>query len=165
VCSLNWQALDLLGIESGDLVVVEGGTTSDGRVQRLTLRAFRAPEDMTRLRSEVAGGEMTARFPASRDALGVYPDLPWAFLDARTRALLGVGKLHPVRIRAERKQQLWKEVRELSLVIALGFFGLLAAPIAWQVRVGVALSLAVFIAWVLIIRLRSRLSRTRSVPL
>jgi hypothetical protein len=158
-CALSEIALDLLGVSSGDDVVLEGQADEHGRVRTMRVRAFRAPDDMTGLREQVSGGEMNARFPSAREALGIYPDLPWAFLDARTRDHLGLGKLHPVRIRAERGQQMRKEFRELTLIIAIALLGILTSDLPVAVRLAALVLLPLTIMIVVLVRLRGRLAR------
>lgn len=162
-CMLAPVALDLLGVASGDQVVLEGAPDASGRVRVRRARALRAPDDMLTLRQQISGGEIRARFPSAKDALGVYPDLPWAFLDARTRQDLGLDKLHPVRIRAERGHQLRTELRELSLLVAIALLGVLTADIPGAVKAGTLGLLAAIISWVLRTRLQGRLSRTPHV--
>ena len=119
-------AMSILGLESGDEVVVEGPPDSGGEVTQVRLKAHPAPEETIDRRVALSGAGLTTRFPSVRAALGVHPDLPWMFVDssARTRLGLGAHKLAPVRIRASRGYQLAREIRELLLVLVLAFVGL-----------------------------------------
>ena len=158
-CALTPLALQLLGIEPGDLVIVEGCHVASGEIRPVRLRAFPAPGEMLELRRSVSGGTLRARFPDTRDALGVFPDLPWAFLDKQSRDALHVEKLHPVRIRAARGQQIGKDLRELTFVISLGLIGLLVSHLSAWLRVGGLVIVSVLIVSVIIVRLRTRLGR------
>jgi hypothetical protein len=161
-CALTPLALRLLGIESGDNVLLEGcAQPASNVVQTVKVRAFEAPSDMTSLRQSVSGGTLGARFPSATEALGVFPDLPWAFLDERTRQTLGLSKLEPVRIRAARGQQVGKEVRELALVIALGLIGVLISHLSAVVRILALIALGLLIVGIVVFRLRTRLARGR----
>lgn len=125
---LSRLALELVGIESGDRVVIEGLPAATGApVRTVTVRAFEAPDETIQHRERVSGGGFQHRFPAARDALGVHPDLPWIFIDRTLRSQLGVAGLHlaVVRVRASRKDQVTKELREMLLVVVLAFVGLL----------------------------------------
>lgn len=57
--------------------------------------------------------------------MGVYPDLPWVFLDSAARTSLGIhGQLGTVRIRASRRYQWSAEIRELLFLLVIAFIGL-----------------------------------------
>jgi hypothetical protein len=156
---LSRLALELVGVESGDRVVIEGLPVGPGAVLRtVTVRAFEAPDDTIQRRERVSGGGFQHRFPAARDALGVHPDLPWIFIDRTLRSQLGVADLHlaVVRVRASRKDQLTKELREMLLVVVLAFVGLLQVVHgAWLAAALVAATVVVF--GIVGMRLRARL--------
>lgn len=152
-------ALDLIGVESGDRVVVEGlPRDAGGRLRAVTVRAFEAPDETLARRERLTGGGIQHRFPSARDALGVYPDLPWIFMDRALRNRLGLAQpLAVVRVRASRKDQVTKELREMLLVLVIAFIGLLQV-----VDVGVAWVAFLVLATALVVgavgmRLRSRL--------
>ena len=122
-------AMQVMGVESGDRVVLEGVPLEAGKgIPRQRLRAVSASESLIAERKELTGGGSESRFPSGLDALGVWPDLSWAFIDKATRAKLNLdqSKVAAVRIRASRRDLLLKETRELVLVLALAAIGLLA---------------------------------------
>ncbi len=125
-CLLEPLAMALLGLSDGDRVVIEGVVPGDEHVTELCMRAQTAPEQVTSRRETLSGGGLWSRFPATSDALGVYPDLTWIFLDAGTRKALGLGtaKLGTVRVRASRPFQVVREIRELLLLLVLAVVGL-----------------------------------------
>jgi hypothetical protein len=121
---LDPLALGILGIQSGDEVVIQGAPGADGKVAELRICVHAIPPETASRREHLAGGGATARFPSASDMLAVYPDLPWLFLDAASRASLGVdSKLSVVRVRASRRFQLIREFRELLLVLVLATVG------------------------------------------
>ncbi len=94
----------------------------------------------------------------SRDALGVYPDLPWVFLDSGTRTALHVrGKLGTVRIRASRRYQLLRELREAFLLALLALVGLAQVIQEPVVLIGLTVAVLILSAIAVVLRLRSRL--------
>ncbi|MFC7217588.1 hypothetical protein ACFQLX_05275 [Streptomyces polyrhachis] len=166
VCLLDEMTLELLGIASGDDVVIEGFPGDDGTVPALQLKAIRTGEEVTARRKQLHGGNMTSRYPSSIDALGVYPDLPWVFLDRRLWSGLGLNGqwLGTVRIRCSRSYQLKKELREMVFLLGLAFIGVVTVLNSVALR---ALSLAVvvlLVGFVVNVRMRSRLmQRARPV--
>jgi hypothetical protein len=156
--------LQLLGVESGDEVVIEGlpnVDNGDPKIPCLRIKAFRTSDEVLKRRSQLSGGELTCRFPAARDSLGTVLDLPWVFLDSSTRTALGLSgqKLGVVRIRASRRYQLVKEIRELLLIAAVAIIGILSlfSGLARYALIGALAFLALV---VVALRMRSRLSRT-----
>lgn len=129
VCLLEPLAMRFLGINQGDVVVIEG-VPLDGQlgVTRIRLRACELDADVSSRRTSLSGGGLESRFPDPSDALGVFPDLPRIFLDsaARTRLGLGLHKLTVVRIRPSRWFQLQAQMRELLLILVLAFIGLVS---------------------------------------
>ncbi len=157
---LSRLALDLIGIESGDRVVVEGlPAEPGGELRTVTVRAFEAPSDIIERRERLGGGGFQHRFPAARDALGVYPDLPGIFIDRALRSQLALDQpqLAVVRVRASRKDQVTKETREMLLVVVLAFIGLLQVVEAGWIWVGFLLAAATIVFGIIGMRLRSRL--------
>lgn len=123
---LSPLTMSLLGVQPGARIVVEGvPATPGGAVPVVRIKAHEAPQEIVDRRVEFSGGGREARFPASRDALGVFPDLPWVFLDAATRTKLGLGshRLRPIRVRAARGDQALAEIRELMLLFVLAAVG------------------------------------------
>uniref|UniRef100_A0AAU3HS79 Uncharacterized protein n=1 Tax=Streptomyces sp. NBC_01393 TaxID=2903851 RepID=A0AAU3HS79_9ACTN len=161
VCLLDTLTLELLGVSSGDEVVLEGFPGADGVVPVLQLKAIRTSEEVQERRKELHGGDMTSRYPNSLDALGTFPDLPWVFLDRRLWSGLGLDGqwLATVRIRCSRSYQLKKELREMVFLLGIAFIGVVTVlnSVVWQ-----ATSLAVLVllvGFVVNVRLRSRLNQ------
>ncbi|GAA5033994.1 hypothetical protein [Streptomyces siamensis] len=161
VCLLDTLTLELLGVTSGDVVVLEGFPGADGVVPVLQLKAIRTSDEVQGRRKELHGGDMTSRYPSSLDALGTFPDLPWVFLDRRLWSGLGLeGQwLATVRIRCSRSYQLKKELREMVFLLGIAFIGVVTVlnSVVWQ-----AASLAVLVllvGFVVNVRLRSRLNQ------
>ncbi len=133
------------------------GVPHDGVTRCIKLKAVAAPDDLLNRREQYTGGDLRARFPSSRDALAVDPDLPWVFLDQDARESLGLGKLFPVRIRARRWFQLLKDTRDLLFVLVLALVGLVPTSASTRLRIfaflGVAFGAFLLVLW----RLRDRL--------
>jgi len=161
VCLMAPLAMSILGVDSGDEVIVEGMPRSDGHVAAIRLKAHTLPEDVQSRRETLGGGQLDSRFPSARDSLGVYPDLPWLFLDSAARTGLGLdGKLAAVRVRASRRHQLSEEFRDLLLLLVIAFIGLASLIDSVAILAGVLLGIS--IVTLLLIRTRVRL-RLRSV--
>lgn len=165
VCLMDDLTLSLLGVQPGDEVVIEGWAES-GFVQQVRIKAFRITDDMRERRESLHGGDLSSRFPNALDALAVSPDLPWIFLDSSTRAALSLRgqKLATVRLRASRRFQLRKELREMLLLLGLAFFGLISILdnlIAQLVGLG---ALIAFVGAVVVIRMRGRLIQEMRRP-
>ncbi|MEU7042108.1 hypothetical protein AB0A77_13755 [Streptomyces varsoviensis] len=161
VCLLDEMTLELLGVGSGDSVVIEGFPDRDGIVPTLELKAIRASSEVQERRTYLHGGDMTSRYPSSLDALGTYPDLPWVFLDRRLWWGLGLGEqwLATVRIRSSRSYQLKKELREMVFLLGIAFIGVVTVlqSLMWQAAsLGV---LILLVAFAVTVRMRSRLSQ------
>ncbi len=157
---LTRLGLELVGIESGDRVVVEGlPREPGGELAHVTVRAFEAPDETVERRERLTGGGYQHRFPSARDTLGVHPDLPWIFIDRALRSRLGLAQpqLAVVRVRASRRDQVTKELREMLLVLVIALIGLVqVVDVGWAWLVfGVVAAAAV--AGVVGMRLRSRL--------
>ena len=118
-------AIDILGVESGDYIVMEGSPDEDGRVPSVVLKVFEVPSDVEDNRRAVTGGSWGARFPAGVETLGINQDLPMAFVDAELRARLGVNgqTLGMVRVRPGRLHRFYVELREILLVLAVALLG------------------------------------------
>jgi hypothetical protein len=91
-CMIPKIAMDFLGVEPGDEVILEStvreAPDSDHRLARLTLRAYPTPPDAQELRERTQSGMLQSRFPDCSEALGMFPDLPWLFIDADARNAL-----------------------------------------------------------------------------
>ncbi|QEU96043.1 hypothetical protein [Streptomyces kanamyceticus] len=160
VCLADDLTLALLGVQSGDDVIIEGFPDEQDVVPVLQLKAIRTSEEILDRRKQLHGGNMTSRFPSSLDALGCHPDLPWVFIDRGIWDALGIhGQwLGTVRIRASRSFQLKKELREMVLLLGIAFLGVveLIDGVTWQV-VSVGL-LVLLVGCVVTIRMRARMS-------
>lgn len=162
VALVSELSLALLGVESGDKVLVEGTAGDDGVVPVEVLTAFAIPESLAQERAESTSGSWGTRFPSARDVFGVNPDLPAIFLDGATRTSLGLQgqQLASVRLRPARGHQFVREVREIALVLAvalLGVVGLVDEPALVWGLVGV---LVVASVGLVVGRMRGRLSHS-----
>lgn len=144
VALVNPLAMNLLGLSDGDMLVLQGVSTTSKAANEVRLRAFCMPDSVRERREEVSGGSLDARFPSSSDALGVFPDLPWIFLDSAVRRKLGLEdkKLAAVRARASRTFQLERELREMMLVLALAVIGV-ATVVDRPILIGTFIGLVV----------------------
>jgi hypothetical protein len=164
-CLVDPLVLELLGISSGDIVVVEGPKSGKeapvGRRQARMdwpdelaserLRAVAATPEAIQRRLDLRGGRSGSRFPSAAESLGAEPDLPWIFIDGivQRRFHFGSRELGVVRIRASRSHQVSKMVRELIVAFALIAVGLVAIlDDGWErwAVVGVACVLLAFVA-------------------
>ncbi|MGP3637196.1 hypothetical protein ACTU45_28285 [Streptomyces sp. 24-1644] len=161
VCLLDALTLELIGVSSGDDIVLEGFPDENGVVPVLELKAIRTSEEVQERRKELHGGDMTSRYPSSLDALGTYPDLPWAFLDRRLWSGLGVeGQwLATVRIRCSRTYQLKKELREMVFLLGLAFIGVVSVLDSNTWRIASLAVLVLLTGTLVSMRLRSRLTQ------
>lgn len=170
VCLLSGLTLELLGVRSGDEVVLEGRAGDDGVVEQVRLKAFDTTEAVQLTREREQGGDFNVRYPSARDALGIHPDIPWIFLDKTTRALLGLGRqqLATVRVRASRSFQLRQEVREMLLVLVIALLGLVGLITQPAIQAGIVAGMVCVIGAAIVVRMRGRLShrviRSRGRP-
>lgn len=161
---LDPLAMEIIGVESGDQVVLEGVPRSPNQeVPRERLRAVAASANIVEDRKELIGGGAESRFPSTLDTLGVSPDLAWAFIDQATRARLNLdgSRVSVVRVRASRRDLLFKETRELVLLLAIAALGLLALieePVTRLISIGTVLAVGVGI---IATRLRRRVAKAR----
>jgi hypothetical protein len=155
-------AMDVIGVESGDRIRIEGVPTEPGgKLPRLYMRVVAATDAALSERRELTGGGMESRYPSARDALGVYPDLAWAFLDqsAREKLNLGDSKVATLRIRASRKDLLFKEARELMLLVVLAAIGLLAVIKDYRLAVASVVAVVIIGTLLVVSRLRRKVSK------
>ena len=165
VVLMSRLALDILGVGPGDYVVVEGAGTGTGdapvgEIPTVMLKAFEAPGSVEDTRQRITGGTWGARFPAAEETLGVRPDLPLAFLDLELRTRLGIAgqTLATVRVRPARLPQFWSELREMLLILAVAFLGVVVvAPWPW-LQMLLIVALVVMSLWLIVQRLRRRLT-------
>lgn len=163
VCLMSELSLSLLGISSGDHVVLEGAPDENGEVRAMTLKAFETPEHVAAERERISGGTWASRFPGARDTLGVSPDIPTVFLDSATRDKLGIAgrQLTTVRARPARLQQFGHEVREILLVLVIALIGIIGLLTDDQAVTSGLIGLIVAATMVLVVAgLRRRLSHT-----
>jgi len=163
VCLVSRLSLDLLGVNNGDYVVLEGAADKNGVVRTLAVKAFEVPDDILAERERVSSGTWGARFPGVRETLGVWPDIPTIFLDSSIRARLGISaqQLGTVRARPARRQQVGAELREMMLILAVALIGLLSIVENTVLVVVLFASLVVAAAALVIVKLRRRLSHPR----
>jgi hypothetical protein len=167
VCLLDELTLGILGIQAGDEIIVEGTASPEGVVQQVRAKAFKTSEVVQHRRESLHGGDLSCRFPSSRDALAVHPDLPWIFLDSATRSAVGLGdrKLATVRLRPSRWYQMRKEVRELLLLMGLAFIGLVSILDRMEAQLLSLAALVLFVAAVVVTRMRGRLKHDLRISL
>lgn len=160
VCLLDGLTLELLGVKSGDEVVLEGRAAPDGVVEQVRVKAFATTSAVLQSREHEQGGDFSVRYPSARDALGIHPDIPWIFLDKTTRALLGLGRqqLATVRVRAGRTFQARQEVREMLLVLLIALLGLVGLVDNTAAQVGIVTSMLLAILAAIVVRMRGRLT-------
>lgn len=158
-------ALAIAGAESGDEIVIEGLVKETPQSDKPTIRQARCraiPVDSSfqEARRSLAGGDSESRFPDAATALGVYPDLPWIYLDQDTRddLCLGQEKLAVVRIRSSRRHLLAREVREIVLLLAVTVLGLMTITDSALLRIILITIVGVGAAFVILHRLRRRIS-------
>lgn len=165
VALVDEVALKIAGAESGDEVVIEGLTApSSSRrpaaVRTLRCRAIPVDASFQDARRALAGGDSESRFPDASTALGVYPDLPWIYLDQDARQALGINnnKLAVVRVRSSRRHLLAREIREIILLLAVTVLGLMTITDSAIVRVSLLVVVASGATFVVVHRLRRRIS-------
>jgi hypothetical protein len=160
VCLLDPLALEMLGVQSGEEVVVEGQANAGGEVEQIRIRAFTTTEAVQHNRESMLGGDFSVRYPSARDALGIHPDIPWIFLDSSTRWMLRIGdqRLATVRVRPSRSFQLRRELREMLLVLGIAFIGLIELVTQTWARLGLLATMVTVVATAIAVRMRGRLS-------
>lgn len=163
VCLMSQLSLQLLGVTSGDYVVLEGGPDPSGVVRTLAVKAFEVPEDVQAERERVSNGTWGARFPGVRETIGVWPDIPTIFVDASTRARLGIGpqQLGTVRARPARLQQFGSELREMMLLLAVALIGVVTIVPSMVLALVLIGALVVGTFALTVVKLRRRLSHPR----
>lgn len=163
VCLLTDLSLQLLGVSSGDYVVLEGAADERGRVRTMAVKAFALPDDVLAERRRVSNGTWGGRFPGVRETLGVWPDIPVVFIDATTRARLGVAgqQLGTIRARPARLHQFGAELREMMLLLAVALVGVLSIVQSWVIAVVLFGALVGTTLLLTLIKLRRRLSHRR----
>ncbi|MGO3662679.1 gamma-glutamylcyclotransferase [Microbacterium gubbeenense] len=163
VCLMSRLSLQLLGVASGDYVVLEGGPDANGVVSTLAVKAFEVPEDVQIERERVSNGIWGARFPGVRETIGVWPDIPTVFVDASTRARLGIApqQLGTLRARPARLQQFGSELREMMLLLAVALIGVVTIVPSMVLALALIGALVVGTFALTVAKLRRRLSHPR----
>lgn len=163
VCLMSPLSLQLLGVTSGDYVVLEGGPDASGAVRTLAVKAFEVPEDVQVERERVSNGIWGARFPGVRETIGVWPDIPTIFVDASTRARLGIApqQLGTVRARPARLQQFGGELREMMLLLAVALIGVVTIVPSMVLALVLIGALVIGTFALTVVKLRRRLSHPR----
>jgi len=156
-------ALQLLGVDDGDELVIQGSPNGGGLVPIARMRVLAAPEEVLARRQNLSGGSLATRFPSAAESIGVHPDIPWIFLDSAVRSSLGLAgtKLGAVRIRASRRFQVYREIRELLLLLVLAFVGLASVIRSTPVLLLVLVCVLAAAAFVMRHRLKQRLEAER----
>jgi len=163
VCLMSPLSLNLLGVSSGDYVVLEGAPDDEGNVRTLAVKAFEVPEDVHAERMRVSQGIWGARFPGVRETLGVWPDIPTIFADSATRARLGIAsqQLGTVRARPARLQQFGTELREMMLLLAVALIGIVTIVPSTVLALLLTGALVVGTFALTVAKMRRRLSHPR----
>jgi hypothetical protein len=161
VCLLDPLTLDLLGIESGAEVVVEGRADDQGEARQIRLKALAVTDSVRQRREAITGGDFGSRFPSVRDALGVAHEIPWIYIDMTGRALLGISgqPLATVRVRPSRSFQLRQELREMLVVLGLAFIGVIELVTETWARIGLLIAMVALVVTTISVRMRGRLMR------
>ena len=88
-----------LGIDDGgDVVLLSAAPVSSDlhefELKTIRLQALSTTPPMEAARRAALYPESRARFPDPAEVLGVFPDLPWAWIDAEAKSRLGLRDLH-----------------------------------------------------------------------
>lgn len=162
VSLMSRLSLQLLGVESGEHVVIEGSADLDGTVPSMSMKAFELPDYVGEERHAVTRGRWGTRFPSPRDTFGVQPDIATIFLDSAARSRLGIlgHDLATVRVRPARGYQFRREVREMMLVLSVALIGIVG--LVPDATLAVSL-IGVFVGGtvlLVLLRMKNRLSHT-----
>lgn len=127
VVLLDSLSMQILGIQSGDKVVLQGLPGKDGsKVAELRTRAIAIPEDVAEARRAMSEGGLDSVYGTASEGLGVYPDLAPVFIDSALRSKLNLARtMTTLRIRASRSAKILQELRELTLVLVLSVIGII----------------------------------------
>jgi hypothetical protein len=155
-------AMSVVGVETGDEVVIEGVPSKPGEsAPRERLRVVPMTEQLEKQRMDLVGGGPESRYPSALIALGVWPDLPWIFMDQSTRQRLNLGqsRVAAVRVRASRRDLLVKEARELLLLLVLAAIGVLTLIGDWRGQLVAVLGVVAVGLVVVLARLRRKIAK------
>ena len=172
-CAMADIAMEILGIEAGDAVIFDSSIYDEKsgkyKIVDLQLRAYRIPESTEHLRKSTQSGMfLETRFPDCSEVFGVFPDLPWVFVDADARTELGIRPCSPVKVRISSGYQIIKEIRNLTLLVVVTVLGAISLFEAKPFDIGGVFEVPsnlcilapgiIVIALLLFIALRQRLS-------
>jgi hypothetical protein len=98
MCWIDRSMLTALGVDEGGSVVVAAIEAMKGKGSpRFVLRYRKLqahappPEQVAARMTSLHPDDPDARFPDPSEILGVFPDLPWVWIDQQTRSVLGLG--------------------------------------------------------------------------
>ena len=153
-------AIDILGVESGDYIVMEGSPDGTAGFRRWFSKVFEVPSDVEDNRRAVTGGSWGARFPAGVETLGINQDLPMAFVDAELRARLGVNgqTLGTVRVRPDGCTGSTSNCARSSWCLAVALLGVVTVVNETPVQIALIVALVVMSTILVVGRMRRRLS-------
>jgi hypothetical protein len=125
-CLMDSTTMKIIGAMDGDRVVLYGTPVAGtNAVPKVRVRVVSA-DDRVELRRSLAGGGLNSRYPSTDMSIGVYPDIPWIFMDADTSGRLNISgkKLQPVVARVSRASLMSRYIREIFLGLLIGVLGL-----------------------------------------
>lgn len=161
VALISPLAIQMLGIDPGDFVILEGAEFGSGRVRQTSVRAFPIDSETSESRIGKIRGGWLAAYPDPKVGLGISEDLGMVFIDSATRErLFGPGhkqRLGSVRLRASRVEQVQKESREFALILifaALAWILSASEDSIFTLAPGKALALAAIMLFALFLTLR-----------
>jgi hypothetical protein len=165
VCLMHPLSMKIIGIDDGAVVVVQAAPYGGESAYEIRLRAYATPVDIEQRRQSLGLGGMSSRFPSAKVALGVTPDLAWIFLESRARWLLHLEpqqKLATVRVRASRKYQVLREIREFLLILVGAMISVAilfkSTPLPF---IACSLAIVAFVVWAVRNRLKSKLEAAK----
>ena len=165
-CLLSSLSLQMLGIASGDQVVIEGLTVIDNfPIPTITVKAFEIPIYLRSERMAIMGGTWGSSYPSACDAMGIAPDIPLMFIDKEKRSILGIDgtELPAVRVRPAPWPRLLNEIRELLLMLAIAFVGMVSLLQNKLIISCVLLGFLLLMLFIVVGRLRRVLSHQLSI--
>lgn len=108
MCWIDKSMLAALGIDEGGYVVIAAVVPTQHspkrfRIRYRTLQALIPPSEQVEMRMKsLHPDDPDARFPDASEILGVFPDLPWVWIDEHTRSVIGlapIDTISPVMVR------------------------------------------------------------------
>lgn len=131
-CALSQIALNMMGIQEGDYIVLEGlrSISNDPQgysyeIGSAVAKVYVSPPDMVSQRETIQRSVADPQHPDCSEMLGVYPDLPWIFVDEDIvkRSGLNIDPCSPIRVRVMRRHQVVKNISGIAALISLGLLG------------------------------------------